>query len=67
MQRAQVTHTHTYVRSCHCMNIPGQIHFDALGPDDFEFKKWLVTAESENLWEVWALIAQKLKEKRVSL
>ena len=49
------------------MNIPDQIHFDALDPDGFEFKKWLVSAEAENLWEVWALVAQKLKEEKDEL
>ena len=49
------------------MNIPDQIHFDALDPDDFQFQHWLVTAESETLWEVWALITKKLKEEKDDL
>ena len=49
------------------MNIPDQIHFDALDPDDFEFQHWLRTAEAERLWETSTLIAQQLKTEKEQL
>ena len=45
------------------MNIPDQIHFDALDPDDFELQHWLATTESENLFWLRDGIAQQMKEK----
>ena len=45
------------------MNIPDQIHFDRLDPDDFEFQHWLLTAQASTLCEVSALIERTLKDE----
>ena len=49
------------------MDIPDQIHFDALDPEDFELQHWLATEESENLWQVSTLIEQRLKKEKKEL
>ena len=49
------------------MNLPDQIHFDALDPDDFEFQHWLRTAEAERLWETSTLIAEQFEAEKSQL